>query len=86
MTGAAGENAAAGRGKFVETMSPENPARVLVLVDQPIIADVIKLTLNHGVYLTQEARDVRAATEALVAWRPHLAVVDMDVGGGQLVQ
>jgi DNA-binding response OmpR family regulator len=69
----------------VETLSPENPARVLLMVDQPIIVDVIKLTLNHGVYLTREARDVREATGVLEDWRPHLAVVDMDIGGNELV-
>jgi CheY-like chemotaxis protein len=41
------------------------PARVLVMVDQPLIAEVIKLTLNHGVYLTREARDVPEATAVL---------------------
>src|ERR1044072_2433964 len=39
------------------TMSLSGPARVLVMVDQPLIVDVIKLTLNHGVYVTREARD-----------------------------
>ena len=58
------------------------PARVLVMVEQPLIADVIKLTLNHGVYVTREAQDLASATAVLKDWRPHLAVVDMDIGNG----
>ena len=70
----------------METESPSEPARVLVMIDQPLIADVITLTLNHGVYVTQTASNVREATEALEEWRPHLAVVDMDIGGDQLIR
>ena len=70
----------------METESPSEAARVLVMVDQSLIADVITLTLNHGVYVTQTASNVREATEALEEWRPHLAVVDMDIGGDQLIR
>jgi DNA-binding response OmpR family regulator len=62
------------------------PARVLVLVDQPLVADVIALTLNHGVYATRTARDVGEAAALLEDWRPHLAVVDMDIGGDRLAR
>src|SRR3954462_10328811 len=68
------------------TMPADGPARVLVMVEQPLIVEVIKLTLNHGVYVTREARDVPEATAVLGAWQPHLAVVDMDIGGGLLMQ
>ena len=67
-------------------MPADRPARVLVLVDQPLIAEVINLTLNHGVYVTREARDVLEATAALREWHPQLAVIDMDIGGGLLLQ
>ena len=66
-------------------MPLSGPARVLVLVDQPLLAEVIKLTLNHGVFVTREARDLSEATAAFTQWRPHLAVIDMDLGGEQLV-
>jgi DNA-binding response OmpR family regulator len=55
-------------------------------VDQPLIAEVIELTLNHGVYLTRRAADLAAAAAALEDWEPHLAVVDMDIGGDALVR
>src|SRR5215203_4371172 len=63
-----------------------NPTRVLVMVEQPLLIEVIKLTLNHGVYVTREAQDVDEATTVLGDWYPHLAVVDMDIGGGRLLQ
>ena len=42
-------------------MSVSGAARVLVMVEQPLIVEVIKLTLNHGVYVTREAQDVPEA-------------------------
>ena len=39
----------------MQTMPLSGPARVLVLMEQPLIAEVIELTLNHGVYVTREA-------------------------------
>ena len=61
-------------------------ARVLVMVEQPLLVEVIKLTLNHGVYVTREAYDVAEATAVLGEWQPHLAVIDMDIGGGRLLK
>ena len=61
-------------------------ARVLVMVEQPLIVEVIKLTLNHGVYVTRETYDVTEATAVLGEWEPHLAVIDMDIGGGRLLE
>jgi len=61
-------------------------ARVLVMVEQPLIADVIAFTLNHGVYLTRKALNLDEATVVLDEWHPHLAVIDMDIGGERLVQ
>jgi len=56
------------------------------MVDQPLIVDVIKLTLNHGVYVTREAQDVDEAAAVIGEWHPHLAVIDMDIGGERLLQ
>jgi DNA-binding response OmpR family regulator len=70
----------------VHTSPPVGAPRVLVLVDQPLIADLIELTLNHGVYATRKAKDLPEATAALEDWRPHLAVVDMDIGGERFVR
>jgi DNA-binding response OmpR family regulator len=67
-------------------MSLSGPARVLVMVDQPLIVDVIKLTLNHGIYVTREAQDVDEAAAVIGEWHPHVAVIDMDIGGDRLLQ
>lgn len=53
------------------------PARVLVVVDQPL-ANLVALTLNHGKYLTRIAADARSARAELISWKPHLLLVDLD--------
>jgi hypothetical protein len=39
------------------------PTRVLLVLDQPLVAELVKLTLNHGVFETVHAV---SAAEALV--------------------
>jgi len=53
------------------------PARVLVVVDQPL-ANLVALTLNHGKYFTRIAPDLKSAKADLETWRPHLLLVDLD--------
>ena len=53
------------------------PARVLVVVDQPL-ANLVALTLNHGKYVTRIAEGVVRARTELESWRPHLLLVDLD--------
>jgi DNA-binding response OmpR family regulator len=71
----------------VETMvsTAQNPIRVLVLTQQRLIADLVKLTLNHGAYDARDANDSDEATDLVRDWRPQLAVVDMDNGGERIV-
>ncbi len=52
--------------------------RALVLNDRQPVADLIGLTLNHGLFLVRTARDLAAAASILADWQPHLAVIDMD--------
>ena len=70
----------------METSPLDGSPRVLILVDQPLIGEVIELTLNHGIYATRQAKDIAEATVVLDEWRPHLAVVDMDISGDRLVE
>lgn len=60
--------------------------RVLVLLDQPLVVEVIRLTLNHGVFVTRAAPNLAEATTILAEWQPHLAVLDMELGGQHLLQ
>ena len=52
--------------------------RVLVLHDQPLLVELIQLTLNHGVFEVRGAADGAEADAILQGWSPDLAVVDMD--------
>jgi DNA-binding response OmpR family regulator len=65
---------------------PGKPARVLVLIDQHMISEVINLTLNHGVYVTRAAAKMADAIALLKDWQPHLAVIDMDLAGDQFMK
>jgi DNA-binding response OmpR family regulator len=52
--------------------------RALVLLDRPLVVDLIKLTLNHGLFVVRAADDLAGAVAILAAWRPHMTIVDMD--------
>ena len=60
-------------------------ARVLLVVDQPVLARVLQMALAHGPYLTQVAATILEAAAALETWQPHLAVIDMDLVDGALL-
>ena len=63
---------------------PHPPTRVLVWIDQQPIAEMVSLTLNHGVCVTREVSDRAAALAAVEEWGPELAVVDMDIADERL--
>jgi two-component system, OmpR family, KDP operon response regulator KdpE len=67
-------------------LDQDHPLRVFVLTDQRLIAEMVKLTLNHGVYVTRHARDVDDARTILAEWHPQLAIIDMDAGGDRVVR
>ncbi len=61
-------------------------ARVLLVIVQPVLAEYVKLALNHGTTLTRVAAQAAATRAELLAWRPHLAVVDMDIAQGAILE
>jgi DNA-binding response OmpR family regulator len=69
-----------------DDQDPPKTARVLLVVDQPVLARVIQLALAHGPYLTQVATTIVAADAVLGTWQPHLAIVDMDLVNGALLE
>jgi DNA-binding response OmpR family regulator len=71
----------------VKSVSPriQGEARVLVLLDQPIVAEAVRLTLNHGRYVTRDATDAREARRVIADWQPHLALLDLELGGRELL-
>jgi DNA-binding response OmpR family regulator len=74
---AAGDAAWPGRG----------PARVLLVLDHEVLAGVVELALAHvhGRFRARVAPDAAAAAAVLGEWRPHLAVVDMDLARGEML-
>jgi two-component system KDP operon response regulator KdpE len=57
---------------------PRDARRALVLHDQPLVVDLIELTLNHGLFVVRGASSLAEAQAILADWQPHLTVVDMD--------
>jgi DNA-binding response OmpR family regulator len=49
-----------------------------VLHDREVVVDLIRLTLNHGVFDLRGAGNLAEAVAILAEWRPDIAVVDMD--------
>jgi len=64
---------------------PRGPARVLVVLDRTMMIELIKMTLNHGVYTTRTATSASDVATALSEWQPHLAILDMDLDGMQIL-
>src|SRR5438046_1387835 len=64
---------------------PRGPARVLVVLDRMMMVELIKMTLNHGVYTTRTATSANEVATSLTEWQPHLAILDMDLDGMQIM-
>jgi DNA-binding response OmpR family regulator len=47
--------------------------------------ELVKLTLNHGVYTTRQVTGLATIKSVLTEWRPHLALVDMDLDGANIM-
>ena len=60
---------------------PAVPTRVLVVLDQPILAELVKLTLSHGPFDVRQAFHPRDALLVLGQWQPHVVLLDMDLEG-----
>ncbi|HEY4870674.1 MAG TPA: response regulator transcription factor [Candidatus Dormibacteraeota bacterium] len=61
------------------------PARVLTVLGQPVLAEVVRLALSHGQFQTRIAADEAEATAMLGEWQPHIAIIDMDISKGELL-
>jgi len=49
------------------------------------MVELIKMTLNHGVYVTRTATAAADVASNLADWQPHLALLDMDLDGAQIM-
>ena len=64
---------------------PRGPARVLLVVERSLMVELIKLTLNHGVYAFETAATAEAVAPVLADWQPHLVILDMDLDGREIM-
>jgi DNA-binding response OmpR family regulator len=55
---------------------------VLLVTDQPVLGDLIILTLSHGAFVVRTAAAAAAAAAALERDVPHLVLLDMDLEAG----
>jgi two-component system, OmpR family, KDP operon response regulator KdpE len=63
----------------------DSAPRVLLVIDQPVLAQYVALALNHGISLTQVVQTTEETLTALATWQPHLAVVDMGLAHGAIL-
>jgi DNA-binding response OmpR family regulator len=59
---------------------------VLVVLDRPIVVQLIKLTLMHGMYTTRATTIAPEIATALTDWQPHVVILDMDMDGLHLME
>ena len=50
-----------------------------------MLAELIKLTLNHGVYSTRAVAATDEVEGIVADWQPHLVILDMDLDGTRLI-
>jgi two-component system, OmpR family, KDP operon response regulator KdpE len=63
----------------------DSAPRVLLVIDQPVLAQYAALALNHGISQTQVAQNTEEALAAITSWRPHLVILDMDLAHGAIL-
>ena len=61
------------------------PGQVLLVIDQPVLAEIVKLALNHGRFQTEVAPTAPQARAALAQRPPHLVIVDVDLAQGTML-
>ena len=60
--------------------------RVLTVVGEPSLANLVALTLRHGTYTTRTTPSVSEARNSIADWQPHLLLVNIDVEDGRAIQ
>ena len=60
--------------------------RVLLVIEQPLLAQYVTLTLSHGISQTQVAQNTSVALTAITTWQPHLVIIDMDLADGAILE
>jgi DNA-binding response OmpR family regulator len=61
------------------------PGRVLLVLDQPLLVEAVQVALSRRAFVTSIAWDGAAAADASSRTQPHLAVVDLDIAQGAVL-
>ena len=65
--------------KHPASHDPADAYRALVFHDQSVTVDMIRLTLDHGVFETRSALTEKECVRALREWQPHIALLDLEL-------
>ncbi|MDQ6670617.1 MAG: response regulator transcription factor [Chloroflexota bacterium] len=55
------------------------------MLERSLLAELITLTLNHGVCTTRAVTITSKVETAVATWQPHLSIFDMDLHGAALI-
>jgi DNA-binding response OmpR family regulator len=61
--------------------NPRAPMPVLLVLNEPLLAKLIVLALNHGTFAVRTAPSAAEGIALLGAWRPRLILLDMELEG-----
>ena len=73
-------------GVAASTWTHGEPPRVMVMCDQPLLVDLVALTLNHGVCSVRTVTSAEQVPMVAADWQPHLIILDLALNGSQTVQ
>jgi two-component system, OmpR family, response regulator ResD len=62
------------------------PTRALLVIEQLVLADVVKRALKDGQYNIRVARSAEEAASTLAEWPIHLVVLDMDAAVSTILE
>lgn len=60
--------------------------RCLIVVEEDLLANFVRVLLNHGLYEQRRSRTFAEGSEAITSWQPHLAIVQLDIDNGRGVE
>jgi DNA-binding response OmpR family regulator len=66
--------------------SARGATRVLLVLDQQALVELVKLTLTHGLYVTRTALSGHEAAQVIDAWQPHLLIFNCDFEQGAILK
>ena len=61
------------------------PARALLVIDRPVVAEAVTQALGHSQFAIGVARTPEEALSVRSAWHPHVLVLDIDTHAGSIL-